>query len=130
MIKEKLKYTTIPDDLVVEVSMSGTSLQRLKFLLQTYVATESEEKQMSTLLAAAALINPQAENDPEAQKLNKELEDDPYYQNVVTLYTLVATVEAQFMTTGKTVTNEHEVEISQEASDYLKKVRQVVKKTD
>tara|TARA_R100001015_G_C4610636_1_gene165999 strand:+ start:81 stop:482 length:402 start_codon:yes stop_codon:yes gene_type:complete len=128
MIKEKVKWTSVPEDLVVEIKINGAALQRLKILLQSYLQTESQEKQMQTLLAASWLVNPANQGTKEVEEIEKKIDDDIFYQNIITLYTMIGTIEAEFIKTGKTETQEQEVEMSKEAHEHLKEIRSTISK--
>ena len=128
MIKEKVKWTSVPEDLVVEIKINGAALQRLKVLLQSYLQTESQEKQMQTLLAASWLVNPANQDTKEIKEIEKKIDDDIFYQNIITLYTMIGTIEAEFIKTGKTETQEQEVEMSKEAPEHLKEIRSTIDK--
>ena len=128
MIKEKIKWTTVPEDLVVQIKINGAALQRLKMLLQSYLQTESQEKQMQTLLAASWLVNPANQGTKEVKELEEKIDNDIFYQNIITLYTMIGTIEGEFIKTGKTETSEKEVELSKEAHEHLKEIRSTIDK--
>jgi hypothetical protein len=140
--KRNVTVYDVPDEATVEMTITTTTLKRLKYLFESYLKLHPEKKQ----LAAMMLISDMSEdilkatskdeeqiaiNIEKYRKAKEKAQKDPFIYNVLTLSSIISSIEYAFHNAG--ILKEREVEVNFASGDiaaFYDQLKEESKKKD